>query len=165
MADGGGEFGTVDEDRLDRLAARRWRDARLALVVRSEVFDPAMAPALRRFACACCRAVESLLIEADSREVLNVIERFAFGRASFEVLVIARQAAKLAARRVRRRIPKDRTAEAASEAVCHAGRNQAVEALLLTSQVARRARLSVRAQAELFSRIWADAKREARIGL
>jgi hypothetical protein len=159
MVNEAGDADVIDEKRLDQILAGRWRWDGLAPALRPCVHDPRMTPALRRFACACCRAVQDHLTE-DSIEALAVIERFAYGRASFEELVYARDSAKLAARRVRRRMPRDRQAVAAGEAVCHAGRNQAFEALLLTSRAARQAGLTIQSQAGLLSGIWSDVKRE-----
>jgi hypothetical protein len=63
-------------------------------------------------------------------------------------VVNARDAAKLAARRVRRQ-RAGRPLESAAAAVRDAGRNNAIEALLLASQHARDAGLDVRRQAEI----------------
>jgi hypothetical protein len=149
----------IDERRLDQPHAELWNC--LAPPLCPKIIEPRMAPALRRFACTCCRAVQHHLAERESVEALEAIERFAEGRASFEELVVARNAAKLAARRARPRIPRDRRIVAASEAVCHAGRNHACEAMVLTSRAAERAGLGIRTQAQLFSNAWHDARREA----
>jgi len=51
---------------------------------------------LRLFACASCRRVWGRLPDARSREALDVVERFADGRASSEEIEAARQAARAA---------------------------------------------------------------------
>jgi hypothetical protein len=155
----------IDEGQIDQAHAGRshQRGVSLAPILRDGVFNPKMAPALRQFACACCRAVQDRLGEHSIR-ALEVIERFAHGRASFEELVRARDAAKLAVRRARRHVPRDAHVVAASEAVCHAGRNQAFEALLLTSEAACRAGLTIRSQAKLLTSIWQDFERAAENG-
>ncbi|HJT78883.1 MAG TPA: hypothetical protein VJ739_16925 [Gemmataceae bacterium] len=141
----------IDWSQLDRAEQR----GNVLFVLRGpDLYDPALAPLLRRFAAACCRAVQAHLMEQVSRDALGVIERFAYGQASFAELVEARDAAKLAARRVRKRCPKDHHARAASEAVRDAGRNHAFEAVCLTSWAAKRAGLSIRRQAELFERLY-----------
>lgn len=119
-----------------------------------DIYDPVNASLLRRFTCACCRGVQLQLMEEASCKALDVIERFAHGSASFEELVDARNAAKLAARRVCRRRPRSRHACAASEAVRDAGRNNAFEALLLSCRAAERAGLSIQKQAELFQKTY-----------
>jgi hypothetical protein len=69
------------------------------LIRRPFVFDRSLDPLLRRFACECCRALDARLTD-DGRNALDVIERFVAGFASFEELVMARDSAKLVARRV-----------------------------------------------------------------
>jgi hypothetical protein len=148
------DTGLIDWTRLD--LAEQYGGVVLVLRVGHIIYEPALAPLLRRFVCACCRAVQHHLTEQASREALAVIERFAHGRASMEELVTARDAAKVAARRVRKRTPRDSHALAASEAVRDAGRNHAFEALVLACRAAQRAGLSVRRQAELFERVHAQ---------
>jgi hypothetical protein len=144
--------GCIDWARID--LAEQLGEVTLVLR-RPDIFDPALAPLLRRFACTCCRAVQHHLTDEASREAMAVIERFACGSASFEELVHARDAAKLAARQARRHMPRNSHAYAASAAVRDAGRNNAFEAILLSSRAAKRAGLSIRRQAELFQRLYA----------
>jgi hypothetical protein len=135
---------------------RWWKPTVLSVIRRPNVFDLRLAPMLRRFLCVCCREIEHHLTEPDSRSALEMIERFAYGKASFDELVLARDAAKLAARRVRRSTHRTSNACAASEAVCHAGRNNAFEAVLWCSHALSGAALSIRRQAEIFESMCAD---------
>jgi hypothetical protein len=105
-------------------------------------------PWCRRVACALCSALEQTLVDVASREALGVIGRFALGEATMDELVKARDSAKLAARRLRRR-RAGRPSESAAAAVRDAGRNNAIESLILASQHARDAGLDVRRQAEI----------------
>jgi hypothetical protein len=121
----------VDEERLD--LAEQNGSIFLALR-RPEIFDSKFAPLVRRLACACCRTVQDHLTEKASLEALDTIECFAYGHASFNELVNARNAAKLAARRVRKCMRTNRRACIAAEAVRDSGRNNAFEALKLCTQ-------------------------------
>lgn len=74
--------------------------ASVATVLRGlDVYDPRNGPFLRRFCCRCCRAHKRHLPD-ESLAALETIERFCDGKASFDELVQARDAAKLSARRV-----------------------------------------------------------------
>jgi hypothetical protein len=98
---------------------------------------------------------------------LVVIERFAYGLASFEELVRARDSAKHAARRVRKRQPRYRHEVAASEAVRDAGRNQTAEVVYFTSRAASRAGLNIRSQIELLRGVyteWHESETVTRLG-
>jgi hypothetical protein len=117
-----------------------------------QVFDRDFFPLYRRFLCACCRALDPLLTE-ESRRALDVIEAFAYGRASFSEFVAARDAAKVAARRVAKREGCRSRRHAASEAVRDAARNEGFEALMLGCRAARRAGLTIRQLAGFFERV------------
>jgi hypothetical protein len=116
------------------------------------VFDRDFFPLHRRFLCTCCRELDPLLTE-ESRRALDVIEAFAFGRASFSDFVAARDAAKVAARRVAKREGCRSRRHAAAEAVRDAARNEGFEALMLCCRALRRAGLLVRQLATLFEQV------------
>jgi hypothetical protein len=101
---------------------------------------------------ACCRELQPILW-VESVQALDVIERFAYGRASFDELVDARRLAKSTARRVARYKGMRTKEHAANEAVRDAGRNDGAELLSLVCWRLKRAKLSVHRQAEIFERV------------
>jgi hypothetical protein len=119
-----------------------------------QVFDRDFYPLYRRFLTACCRELDQLLIE-ESSNALKVIEAFAYSRASFTELVEARNAAKVAARRIAKQ-KAGGSRRYAAEAVRDSARNDGFEALLVCCYKLKRAGLTDRKMAAIFQRVAAE---------
>jgi hypothetical protein len=158
----GGEGRAHVERRTEALTLINWRQLEtddnsfspVRIFCGPQVFDRDFYPLYRRFLSACCRELDDLLTD-ESRKALDVIEAFAYSRASFGELVAARNAAKVAARRV----AKLRGAGShlyAAAAVRDSARNDGFEALLLCCYQLKRAGLTDRRMAGIFERLAAE---------
>jgi hypothetical protein len=151
------------EKRTDALALVDWRridsDDSLFSPIRMfrgpQVFDRDFHPLYRRFLSTCCRELAHMLTD-ESRKALDVIEAFAHSRASFTELVAARDAAKVATRRVARQRGVGLHRYSAAAAVRDSTRNDGFEALLLCCRQLRGAALTERRMAEIFERVAAE---------
>jgi hypothetical protein len=114
-----------------------------------QVFDRDFFPLYRRFLCACCGKLANQLTD-ESRRALETIQAFAYGRASFTEFVVARNAAKIVARRVAKTEGRRSRRYAAAVAVRDSARNEGFEALMLGCRALRRAGLTIRELGNLF---------------
>ena len=118
---------TLEEDRY-------WKAVSSVIRNRADP-TPANCQVCRQFACACCRALDKWLVSSASVDALAIIERFVSGKASFDELVAARNAARRAARRLKKEWSTPEFASAM--AVCGAASNDHQQAAHRVAGLAR----------------------------